>query len=121
MIKELDDYDWKEAFGYAGERDTDGSADIRPAFPTDKTSLAPFKREDVSEIYAKSEGENDGPDWLIYGKLKDGRFFYLEAGCDYAGWDCRAGGTATVADSKEELEHHGIPDRSKERLNIKNL
>lgn len=65
----LDTYDWEQAFTYAD-----------------------FKREDVAEIIALHEGENDGPPWVILVKLNSGIFGYLEAGCDYTGWDCRAGG-----------------------------
>lgn len=58
----------------------------------------------MQELYGISEGENDGQPWMCYGLLKDGRYFYLEAWCDYTGWDCQSGGSVTVADSKEECE-----------------
>lgn len=80
--------DWKYAFAYAGEPDAgDGEATIRRAEPRDETtSLAPFSRADVEEVLALSEGENDGPNWLCFGKLRDGRYFFLSAGYDYTGW-----------------------------------
>jgi hypothetical protein len=53
----------------------------------------------------------------VYGRLKDGRWFLLAAGCDYTGWDCQAGGVAKIADSREELEQYGITDEQKARFN----
>lgn len=90
MLKELDgEYtDWRQAFGYAGEPDTDAGGGHAPStFPGSKTSCAPFTRNDVAELYGMRAGENDGPSWMCWGRLHDGRYFYLEAGCDYTGWD----------------------------------
>lgn len=117
-------YDWEEAFGYAGESGTcavsyQGGPDIRRASPTkDEPSRATFTREDVEHIEALSEGENDGPDWLCMGRLRDGRWFLLAAGCDYTGWDCQAGGTATVATSRDELLRYGTTREQAERLGL---
>lgn len=79
MTQEIkDDHDWKEAFKYANpsapevvDRDVDTSS---------------FEIGDVQEIFGMSEGDNDGPPWLMIGQLKDGRYFYLSAWCDYTGW-----------------------------------
>lgn len=90
MLKELDDYDWRQAFGYAGEEDTYVLAQgfkIESALPAMQISLAPIRREDVAEILALREGERDMRPWYIVGRAKDGRWFALEAGCDYTGWD----------------------------------
>lgn len=121
MLKALEDPDWREAFGYAGEPDTCATSyqhgvDIRAALPTSTVSLAPFTREDVADIVAMSEGENDGPPWVIYGRLHDGRWFYLEAGCDYTGWACHAGGSATMATSREECERFALTDDARARF-----
>ena len=121
MLKELDDYDWAEAFGYAGEPDREGQAKIRPAFPTGSYVLTPFSREDVEEICAMRAGEHDEESWLIYGRLKDGRWFSLEVGCDYTGWDCQAGGDATIANSKDEIERFGLTDEARDAFNIKGV
>lgn len=92
MLEMLDDYDWKEAFGYAGEPgtsaipDQDGVKVIatkgRPDTPTDW-----FTRSNVEKIIRYRVGENEGPSWLMMGRLRDGRYFFLNAGCDYTGWD----------------------------------
>lgn len=62
------------------------------------------------------DGENDGEEWLCVGRLKDGRWFILSAGCDYTGWDCQSGGQASVAVSFETLRRKGITDEQARRL-----
>ena len=99
ILPELNDGewgDWTEAFAYA-----DG-----------------FTREDVVEIIALDEGQNDGDSWLLYGKLADGNYFFLSAWCDYTGWDCQAGGDSTMSHSKEDLERFSMSDKDRERLHI---
>jgi hypothetical protein len=71
----LADNDWIEAFVYAS-----------------------FTVEDIEEIYDAQEGANEGPDWIIWGKLKSGNYFVLSAGCD-----CRASGWSYVASTEHEL------------------
>lgn len=122
MLKELDQYDWAEAFAYAGEKATDesyygmyGQADVR-THPGSGVETKSFGREDVEFIAFLSEGENDGPSWLCAGRLKDGRYFALEAGCDYTGWDCQAGGSAHVAASLAEAIELGFSDHDRSRL-----
>lgn len=110
MLKELDDYDWREVFGYASPSSIPLSEN--PA------STESFEREDVTEIVAMSEGENDEEDWLICGKLKDGRYFSIEAGCDYTGWDCQASGFATVAMDLYELIILGMSPQARGRLGL---
>lgn len=119
MLKELEGYDWQEAFCYAGDpQGSYGLPDVRRAHPTSSVSLDGFGREDVVKITALDEGENDGPEWVCLGKLRDGRWFYLSAGCDYTGWDCQAGGSATVARTKAELLKYGLTDSEKARLGV---
>ena len=90
MLKQLEDCDWDEAFKYAGCNTEDDWGDHpklpRPALPGMDVSVAPFCREDVAEIAGIREGQNDEEDWLVYGRLNDGRWFFLSAWCDYTGW-----------------------------------
>ena len=118
MLKEIDSYDWREAFGYAGEPDTEGSPDIRSAVPGDYVSCLPFARQDVAEIFHSIDGENDGPPWRMIGLLHDGRYFYLEAGCGYTGWDCQAGGSASMANTLHECIHFGATAEARELFGI---
>jgi hypothetical protein len=58
------DYDWAYVFNYASG----------------------FGVNDVEEVIASRNGESDGRDWCAVFHLKDGRYAYLSAGCDYTGW-----------------------------------
>lgn len=119
MLKELDTYDWREAFGYAGEPDTCALGEVNVATIVNTgVDPRPFTREDVAHIEAMSEGYNDGPDWVIVGRLHDGRWFCLYAGCDYTGWDCRAKGNASVANSLNAIIRLGLSDSERARLGL---
>lgn len=72
-------YDWKEAFAYAVKPD-----ECPPGTGIDRSG---FTREDVAEVIAIDDGENDGQNWMGVFRLRDGRFAFLSAGCDYTGWD----------------------------------
>jgi hypothetical protein len=76
MDERLDDYDWKEAFEVSNP----------PTESMDGAGRNVVLREDVVEIIAMDNGYNDGDPWLMVGELKDGRFFYIDAWCDYTGW-----------------------------------
>lgn len=49
-----------------------------------------YTADDIAEVLAVWEGANDGGDWRWILKLNDGRFVFLQGGCDYTGWDCRS-------------------------------
>jgi hypothetical protein len=89
------DYDWREAATYAS-----------------------WNPEDVAEIIASDEGENDGSNWIMVVKLNDGRFSFLSAGCDYTGWDCQAGGHSQEYGSLEELIRFGLGGEERDRLSM---
>ena len=86
--------DWLQAFGYVGEPNTCATeyqdAKGRPRWagsgPLDPDA-EPVTRKDVKKILALSEGENNELSWLGVFDLWDGRYLFLEAGCDYTGWD----------------------------------
>lgn len=118
MIDFLDDDDWAEAFGYCGEPDTGGAPDVVECIPGVGIDTSPFTREDVEEVYYSIEGENDGDDWVIAGKLKDGRFFGMRAGCDYTGWDCQASGHARIARSYDEMIWFALEPEERERFGL---
>lgn len=77
---------------------------------------ASWKPEDVVEILAMNEGENDGANWLMVVKLNDGRYSFLSAGCDYTGWDCQAGGSSCEKDTLDELIRFGMGQEDRDRL-----
>ncbi len=70
-------FDWKSVFEYAKSPKN---------LPESSTSTNSFARWDVETIFGTCDGENEGRNWIIYGQLKDKRYFFLTAGCDYTGW-----------------------------------
>lgn len=118
MLKELDSYDWAEVFGEGGGGNCTAIIPNRP--PTDtKTPTATFSREDVTLILGQVEGENEGADWVVYGKLKDGRYFVARGGCDYTGWDCQAGNSGDVASTKKDIITFGLTEDERNRFGVK--
>lgn len=116
----MDDYDWREAFACAGDPDGKyNSADVRPAPPASSVPLTPFGRKDVASLFAIREGDHDGPNWLAYGRLKDNRYFFLSAGCDYTGWDCQSGDCVFVSEAKDDLIRFGMDAEERAALKVK--
>lgn len=117
MLEQLNGYDWEEVFGEgSGGNRTPIIPNAQP--PTSDVSVATFSREDVAEIYGQEEGENEGPDWIVYGRLKDGRYFAARGGCDYTGWDCQASNSGDVASTREDLIRFGLSDDERSRFKI---
>lgn len=125
----LKDYDWCHVFACAndgryrseytraGEWDVEPNLSSKPSLVLDaKCSAETFWCEDVAAIFDSRPGEHDGAHWLIAGVLNDGRFFFIEAGCDYTGWGCQSSGSAWVSDSLRALYHHGMTDEAREVL-----
>ena len=117
MLKELDSYDWAEVFG---EGSGGNCTPIQPnRAPHDKkTPAGTFSREDVKKIYGQSEGERGERSWVVWGKLKDGRWFVARGSCDYTGWDCQAGNSGDVASSKADIVRFGLDKEERERFSI---
>jgi hypothetical protein len=122
MLKELDDYDWGKVFECSGGEgsalDTNNDADVRPAHPDEIVSLDSFGREDVETIFGIYEGIADEKEWECCGQLKDGRFFFIIAGCDYTGWDCQSGGHTFVSMNKNNLLQYGMTEEERKRLGV---
>jgi hypothetical protein len=117
VLEPLDNYDWAEAFGYAGEPDTNGNARVSAAEGSPAAADS-FTREDVVRIVAMDDGQNDGPDWVGVFELRDGRFAFVSAGCDYTGWDCQASGAAVVSHDLDHLIRFGLGDEDRKRLSL---
>lgn len=96
----LDHGDWNSAF-------IEANCNITPAPLYSDISLASFTEDDVLNIKHIQEGEDEILDWICIGQLKDGRWFNLEAGCCYTGWDCAASGRVVVAADYETLMRLG--------------
>lgn len=57
--------------------------------------------ETISSVLAVWEGENEGEDWRWVVSLVDGRFGFIEGGCDYTGWDCVSYARSLIKDDPE--------------------
>jgi hypothetical protein len=115
-------YDWEHAFQCCGPAEAEATTYNDPnvsAALGSSASAEPFQRFDVAEVLATSDGENDGLDWVGVFRLKDGRFAYLEAGCDYTGWDCQSGGHAIVSHDLAHLIQFGLTEAARSRLALK--
>lgn len=60
-----------------------------------------YNADDIAEVLAVWEGENEGDDWRWILRLNDGRFVFLQGGCDFTGWDCQSYAVSAFA---------GLPD-----------
>ncbi len=64
---------------------------------------------DIEAVLAVHEGENDGDDWRWILKLKknapaakNGKFVFMQGGCDYTGWDCQSWATGMFTTSAKK-------------------
>ena len=73
----------------------------------------------VDRVIASADGHNDGDSWLAVLRLKDGRFAFLSAWCDYTGWGCRDGATMSTCDTLEDLMLGYVGDEDALRLGLK--
>lgn len=108
--------DWAEVFADKSSGNTDKTITVAP--PGSQVSDATVTRDDVVEIIAAVNGENDGADWVGVFRLKDGRFLVAEGGCDYTGWDCRAGNSLTVCATMEDVLTFGLSPETRDRLGL---
>jgi hypothetical protein len=113
-VDQLTQYDFDEAFSYAGSPNVVPPGEPRcggHGFDLDAVDYIDVLWGESVEGYAQI-------DVLAIGKLKDGRWFSLSAGCDTTGWDCQAWGDASVATSLDNIVRFGLDDRDRERLGV---
>ena len=101
--------DWQEAFKYG--------AAPQPCAGYEGPLNAVFL-DDVEEVIAASDGYNDGPDWVCVVRLRDRRFAFLAAGCDYTGWGCQEGGQSWVHGDLDALVQFGCTTEARERMGL---
>ena len=75
-VSDLNSYDWQEAFANAAES----------IVSVDNAPTTHFSVDDVTKIISADEGENDELDWVGVFQLRDNRYVFVSAGCDYTGW-----------------------------------
>lgn len=96
-LRVLDDPDWQAAFEHAKG----------------------FTIDDVKAVCAFTVGEPDGAEWRMVGKLENGRYFYLEAGCCYSGWDCSSSGSSQVENTFEDVVKFGCTEEARRELGLR--
>jgi len=118
----LKDYDWQSAIAIA--------LNGNHKYYTDGWGDDTFCRDDVkvfvdnlAEVVYYSEGENDGPNWIVLFSLKTPTekghtHVFLDAGCDYTGWDCQAGGAYEYTTLEYFLGPLGSTPEHKQRFGI---
>lgn len=123
-------YDWEHVFQCCGAVEVSYMVGNEPEYSTaynnpavsaaagSNASADPFQRVDVAEVIATADGANDEAAWLGVFRLKDGRFAFLSASCDYTGWDCQSGGHAIVSHDLQHLVQFGLGYEDRARLNL---
>ena len=93
-------------------------------------SEIPFRAIDIENIeryFVSYHGETWTPtgdaggselEMFLFGKLRDGRWFVLEAGNDYTGWGCQDWVTATVHETAGDAIFDGCTADMRSALNL---
>lgn len=103
-----ENYNWREAFSVSSELACEGYTG----------HLEACCAEDIAEVIAADEGQNDGDSWVGVFKMANGTYVFVDAWCDYTGWDCQAGGKIWVAGDLETLIQFGLTEQARSRLNL---
>lgn len=77
-----------------------------------------YTLENVAEVMAVWEGENDGDNWRWILRLDTEKFVYLIGGCDYTGWDCQSFANSTYADTAEAAARVEIAGEDEPRTEV---
>lgn len=113
------DYNWLEVLGFAGYPKAESLRwpSLIEAGPASAVWRTP-PRPDEGVAVALVEGENDEADWygLFYGihRAVDGApmWTFVQAGCDYTGWDCQADGYSYVSRLWGRMVDWGLTDEA---------
>lgn len=81
---------------------------------------AGVKSEDVEETVREWSSDDwdtfDGERVMLVLKMRDGRWCYIEGGCDYTGWDCQASAEAFYASTEDELVRMKLTNEARRNL-----
>lgn len=67
--------------------------------------------DDIAEVLAVWEGQNDGDSWRWILRLNDDRFVFLQGSCDYTGWDCQSWAASVFAAGAIEVLALGMSEQ----------
>lgn len=99
----VSNYNWENVFNYA------------PLKNQEETYLT----SDIALVVSAIDGENDEENWVGVFLMKDGKFLYITAWCDYTGWGCQEGGSSSIFDSYNDVVNFGCSSDDRDRLNLK--
>lgn len=75
-----------------------------------------LKTSNIDLVWLFDPGEQDGEDWRMVAKTKDGYYFCFEASCDYTGFDCQGGGTVSWSRHPDKLWLAGLTESMRKRI-----
>ena len=75
---------------------------------------------DLETIYAFQEGENDNEEWILLGQAQSGYYVFMEARCDYTGFDCQGGGTVALTDDWDKMWNYYMDENSRDFVRRRN-
>ncbi len=108
------DSDWQEIFRtYVNPVQNGANAIHEPLKDYNTNNL---RIDEVNEIIAISNGENDGKSWIGLFKIRYKYYLMVRGWCDYTGWDCQADGDAQIAQDLDLLKKYSITPEEKRRL-----
>jgi hypothetical protein len=111
-----DDGDWRTIF--MDVRDTSGGnllGGVDSASNPTTREVRSFKMSDVAEVIAVANGEKDELSWIGLFRTVGGFYLFVEAWCDYTGWDCQSGASAEWHTDLDQAKAM-ISDGSRARL-----
>jgi len=70
----------------------------------------------VRFVYYFEVGKPDYDQWRLVGILKNGLYFYYDAGCDYTGFDCQGSMRLYLSDDFDELADKAMHETVREHV-----
>lgn len=77
-----------------------------------------FGWTDIKRVLASSTGRNEELDWIALFELWDGRIGWLEAWCNYTGWESQAKGSSRVHPTLEHAINLCMSPEDRTRLGL---
>ena len=71
--------------------------------------------ENIINFIWCEEGQNDEKPWLLLCQLRNGKYAYYTAYCDYTGFDCQGGMALYIASTPEILVEMAMTDAERDK------
>lgn len=68
--------------------------------------------DNLQHIFYFQTGQRDNDPWYVLGQFSNNVYFYINAWCDYTGFDCRAGIRVHCSKDLDFLKTMGIVDKT---------